>query len=58
MIIQEGVADGELARDLDVGAAARAIAAMLDGIVLESIGSGAPPSRLEVRRRTELIVGL
>jgi AcrR family transcriptional regulator len=58
MIIQEGVASGELAADLDVGAAARAIAAMLDGIVLETIGSGAPPSRLEVRRRTELVVGL
>ena len=58
MILQEGVAGGELAPDLDVGAAARAIAAMLDGIVLESIGSGAPPSRPEVRRRTELIVGL
>jgi AcrR family transcriptional regulator len=58
MILHEGVASGELAADLDVGAAAGAIAAMLDGIVLESIGSGAPPSRLEVRRRTELIVGL
>ncbi len=58
MILQEGVAAGELAPDLDVPAAARAITAMLDGIVLETIGSGAPPSRLEVRRRTELIVGL
>ena len=58
MILQEGVAAGELAPDLDVPAAARAIAAMLDGIVLETIGSGAPPSRLEVRRRTELIIGL
>ena len=58
MILQEGVASGELAPDLDAAAAARALAAMLDGIVLEAIGSGAPPSRLEVRRRTELIVGL
>jgi hypothetical protein len=31
---------------------------MLDGIVLEAIGSGAPPSRFEVRRRVELVIGL
>jgi hypothetical protein len=58
MILQEGVASGELAPDLDAAAAARALAAMLDGIVLEAIGSGAPPSRLEVRRRTELAIGV
>ena len=35
VVLQEGVADGRLAPDLDVETAARALAALLDGVVLE-----------------------
>ena len=40
VVLQEGVADGELASDLDVETMARALGALLDGVVLEYVSSG------------------
>ncbi len=57
VVLQEGVAAGELAPDLDVETTARALGALLDGIVLECISSGVPPSRVDVERRTLLLIG-
>jgi AcrR family transcriptional regulator len=57
ILLQEGVAAGELAADLEVERAARAIAALLDGVVLECLASGVAPSRLDVERRVLLLVG-
>jgi AcrR family transcriptional regulator len=57
ILLQDGVAAGELAAHLDVGRAARAIAALLDGVVLECLASGVAPSRLDVERRVLLLVG-
>ena len=56
VVLQEGVADGRLAPDLDVETAARALAALLDGVVLECITSGAP-TQADVERRALLLVG-
>ena len=56
VVLQEGVADGELASDLDIDAMARALGAMLDGVVLECIWSGIPPSLADVERRTLLLL--
>ena len=41
VVLQEAVADGELAADLDVDATSRALGALLDGVVLECIWSAA-----------------
>lgn len=57
VVLQEGVADGELAPGLDVDATARALGALLDGVVLECIWSGVPPSRADVERRALLLLG-
>ena len=57
VILQEGVASGEIGPNLDVDAVARALAAMLDGVVLECVASGAPPSRVDVERRALLLLG-
>ena len=57
VVLQEGVAAGELAPDLDVETTARALGALLDGIVLECISSGVPPTRVDVERRTLLLIG-
>lgn len=57
VILQEGAAGGELPPGFDVDAAARALAALLDGIVLERIESGAPPSRMDVERRALMLLG-
>jgi AcrR family transcriptional regulator len=57
VVLQEGVAEGGLAPDLDVETTARALAALLDGVVLECITSGAPPTRADVERRALLLVG-
>ncbi|HEX7473349.1 MAG TPA: TetR/AcrR family transcriptional regulator [Candidatus Limnocylindrales bacterium] len=56
-ILHEGVASGELVPDLDVDRVARAFAALLDGVVLECIESGAPTSRLDIERRALLLLG-
>ena len=56
VVLQEGVADGELASDLDIDAMARALGAMLDGVVLECIWSGIPPSLADVERRALLLL--
>ena len=57
VILQEGVAGGEVAPGYDVNAAARALAAMLDGVVLERIESGASPTQIDVERRALLLLG-
>lgn len=57
VILQEGVAAGELASDLDVETTARALGALLDGVVLECISSGVPPTRADVERRALLLIG-
>jgi hypothetical protein len=51
------VTSGEVAPDLDVDAAARALAALLDGVVLEHIGSGTAPTRADVELRALLVLG-
>ncbi len=58
VILQEGVSAGELASDLDVETTARALAALLDGVVLECIGAGVPPTRADVERRALLLLGI
>jgi AcrR family transcriptional regulator len=57
VVLQEGVAAGELAPDVDVETTARALGALLDGVVLECLGSGAPPTRADVERRAMLLLG-
>jgi AcrR family transcriptional regulator len=57
VILQEGAAGGEVAPGYDVNAAARALAAMLDGVVLERIESGASPTQIDVERRALLLLG-
>lgn len=57
IVLQQGVSGAELAADLDVDATARALGALLDGVVLEYIASGAPPSRVDVERRALLLLG-
>ena len=57
VVLQQGVADGDLPADLDVDAVARALAALLDGVVLECIWSGVPPSRADVERRALMLLG-
>ncbi len=57
VILREGAASGEIPSGFDVDSAARALAAMLDGIVLERIETGAAPSRLDVERRALLLLG-
>ena len=57
VVLQEGVAAGGLAPDLDVETTARALAALLDGVVLECISSGVPPTRTDVERRALLLIG-
>ena len=56
VVLQEGVAAGELTPDLDVDTTARALAALLDGVVLECIASGVAPSRVDVERRVLLLL--
>ena len=57
VVLEEGVADGELAPDLDVDATARALGALLDGVVLECVWSGMPPSLPDVERRALVVLG-
>jgi len=56
VVIQEGVAAGEFAPSLDVESTARAIGALLDGVVLESIASPVPPTLADVERRALLLL--
>ena len=58
VMLQEGVAAGEFSSNLDVETTARALGALLDGVVVECISSGVPPSRADVERRAMLLVGL
>jgi AcrR family transcriptional regulator len=57
VMLQEGVAAGGFSSNLDVETTARALGAMLDGVVLECISSGVPPARADVERRAMLLVG-
>jgi AcrR family transcriptional regulator len=57
VLVQQGVADGELPSNLDVDATARAFAALLDGVVVECIETGASPSHSDVVRRAMLLLG-
>ena len=58
VVLLEGVAAGELASDLDVETTARAIAALLDGVVLECVAAGVPPSLADVERRVLLLLAV
>lgn len=57
VILEEGVAAGELPPALDVDATARAVAALLNGVTLERIESGVSPTRADVERRVLLLLG-
>lgn len=57
VMLQEGVAAGEFPSDLDVETTARALGALLDGVVLECISSGVPPTRADIERRAMLLIG-
>jgi BetI-type transcriptional repressor, C-terminal len=50
-LLHEGIARGELPVWIDIPAVAPALAAMLDGIMLESIEEGAGYRRAEAERR-------
>jgi AcrR family transcriptional regulator len=56
VLLGEGIARGELAPRMDIDATARALAALLDGIVLEHIASGAGLSAMDVERRAMLLL--
>jgi AcrR family transcriptional regulator len=58
ILLQEAVAGGELPADTGVDELARAIAALLDGLVIEHIESGGALRRVDARRRARLVVGL
>ncbi len=57
VVLQEGVGAGDLSSDLDVETTARAVGALLDGVVLECLSSGVPPTRADVERRVMLLMG-
>jgi TetR/AcrR family transcriptional regulator, repressor for uid operon len=57
LILREGVARGELPARFDVDGAARAVAALLDGLVLERVDSGRPLRLRDVERRVLLLLG-
>jgi AcrR family transcriptional regulator len=57
VVLREGVAAGELAPAVHVETTARALAALLDGVVLECISSGMPPTRTDVESRALLLIG-
>lgn len=57
LILREAVSGGEVDAGFDVDGAARAMAALLDGIVLECIESGAKPPAVDVERRALLLFG-
>jgi AcrR family transcriptional regulator len=57
VVLHEGVAAGELPPDLDVETTARALGAFLDGVVIECVSSGVPPSLSDVERRALLLIG-
>jgi AcrR family transcriptional regulator len=57
IILREAVSSGELADDFAIDMVARALAALLDGIVLECIEPGVSPARLDVERRALLLLG-
>jgi AcrR family transcriptional regulator len=58
IVLQEGIDDGALPTDLDVDAMARALGALLDGVVLECIWLGGPPSLADIERRVLLLLRL
>jgi AcrR family transcriptional regulator len=57
VLLREAMAGGELPADLDVDLTAQAFASLLDGMVLEAIGSDPPPTRADVERRAFLLLG-
>ena len=57
VLLQEGAGRGELPANVDVGATATALAALLDGLVLESIAIGSGPARADAQRRALLLLG-
>jgi AcrR family transcriptional regulator len=56
VILQQAVADDELPHDLEVEATARALGALLDGVVLECVWSGRAPTLPEVEQRVLLLL--
>lgn len=57
LILRQAVTDGELAPDLDVDTTARALGALLDGVVLECIWSGKVPSLADIEGRVLRLTG-
>lgn len=56
VILRQAAADGEMPHDLDVEARARALGALLDGVVLECIWSSRAPTLAEVEQRALLLL--
>jgi AcrR family transcriptional regulator len=57
VVLREGVAAGELPPDFDVETTARAVGALLDGVVIECISSPVAPTSSDVQRRALLLIG-
>ena len=56
LVLQEGVIRGELARWLDVPSVARALASLLDGMLIEAVEDGAAYRRVDAERRVLAIL--
>jgi AcrR family transcriptional regulator len=58
ILLQEAVANGDIPADTDLDDVARSIAALLDGLVIESIETGGALRQVDARRRARRVVGL
>lgn len=58
ILLHEAVASGALSPATDVDLAARSLAALLDGLVIEHIESGGALRRIDARRRARIVLGL
>ena len=58
LLLQEGIARGELPSWIDVDAVARGLTALLDGLLLQRIEAGAAYRPAELRRRASAILDL
>lgn len=57
LILRDGIASGELPASLDPDTVSRAIACLLDGMVLERVERGAELTFADVERRVSLLAG-
>ena len=58
ILLQEAVASGALPPATDIDLAARSLAALLDGLVIEHIESSGALRRIDARRRARIVLGL